>query len=306
MKLFLSHASEDKDFVRQLYERLKAEGFDVWLDERNMTLGDSLLTEINKGLSECDYGVVVLSPTFFGMKWARAELGALMALETTTKKMILPVWKDLSAAQITELMPTLADRVAVDAAKGLDLVVQAIKSAVGGAERQRTMSRFDQIKARLDQAGATTKAGREAERLLNSTEGVKRLRAEATRFGAVLFSYFSALSSDEMKFTPKETHSDSWNVQAPKRYAAEIRFVEGASNVAAHAELHCVLYRVGEPKYSGKHAEPRVLSNLTFYPYFDGKGAAVWSPTNRREETMTTEDVLSLLAEKLTDFVTRD
>jgi hypothetical protein len=65
VKLFISHASEDKtDFVRPLAEALKSH-FAIWYDEHELTLGDSLLKKINAGLAACDYGVVVLSPAFF-------------------------------------------------------------------------------------------------------------------------------------------------------------------------------------------------------------------------------------------------
>jgi hypothetical protein len=49
IKLFLSHASEDKDdFVRPLAEALLESGFDVWLDEIKITLGDSILKQIER------------------------------------------------------------------------------------------------------------------------------------------------------------------------------------------------------------------------------------------------------------------
>lgn len=57
-----------------------------------------------------------------------------MALETATRKMILPVWKDLSAEEVAQLMSTLADRVAVNAAVGLDVVGQG--DQVGGGWRR--------------------------------------------------------------------------------------------------------------------------------------------------------------------------
>lgn len=306
VKLFLNHASEDKDFVRQLYDRLVAEGFEVWLDERSLKLGDSLLGKINEGLLASDYGVVVLSPTFFGKKWTRAELAALMALETTTKKMILPIWKNLSAAEITELMPTLADRVAVNADAGLDVVVQAIKSAVGGAEHQRTLSRFDQLKGRIAKMSAASKARRDADTLLNSVDGARRVRAEINRLGEVLVSYCSALSSDEFKFIATKIREDTFNVQGPRRYAIEVHFAEGAYNTASAAKLRCIIYRLGQPKYFGERTEPRELKHLKFFPYFDGAGAAIWSPTEKREEMLTTEEVLAQLVEKLTDYADRE
>ena len=45
---------------------------------------------------------------------------------------------------------------------------------------------------------------------------------------------------------------------------------------------------------------------LKFFPYFDASGGVVWSPTEKREETMSTEDLIALLVEKLADYVTND
>ena len=303
MKLFLSHASEDKDFVRPLADRLDAEGFTVWLDERSMTLGDSLLGKINEGLLGSDYGVVVLSPTFFGKKWTRAELGALMALETTTKKMILPIWKGLSAETIKDLMPTLADRVAVDAAQGLDVVVQAIKSAVGAARHQQTLSQFDQLKTRLDRMSAEARARRTADLLLNSAEGAKRIAAEFVRLGELLHTHFAALSSEEMKFEVRKGAVETFTVQGPKRYGVEIHFTDGAFNSGANASLPCVFYRLGELQALRGRADPQILTRLTYHPYFDATGAVVWSPHEKREEMMSTETLVMFFAEKLTDYV---
>jgi hypothetical protein len=44
---------------------------------------------------------VVLSKAFFTKKkWAESELGGLFALETATRKIILPIWKDVTEAEI--------------------------------------------------------------------------------------------------------------------------------------------------------------------------------------------------------------
>jgi hypothetical protein len=63
---FISHASEDKlDVARPLSERLVAAGFRVWLDENELSLGDSLRRKIDQGLSRSRYGAVILSRSFF-------------------------------------------------------------------------------------------------------------------------------------------------------------------------------------------------------------------------------------------------
>jgi len=71
MKLFICHVWEDKaDFVEPLAQALRRD-FDVWYDNFQLTVGDSLLKKITEGLASCDFGIVVLSKAFFGKKkWA--------------------------------------------------------------------------------------------------------------------------------------------------------------------------------------------------------------------------------------------
>jgi hypothetical protein len=103
VKIFLSHASEDQpDFVRPLADPLSGfpEEFIVWYSEYELTLGDKLLAKIDEGLKNCHYGVVVLSPDFFAKRWPREELECLFQLETTERKVILPIWKNVSESDV--------------------------------------------------------------------------------------------------------------------------------------------------------------------------------------------------------------
>jgi hypothetical protein len=50
LKVFLSHAGEDKPKVRNLCKRLKADGFDPWLDEERLLPGQDWKLEIEKAL----------------------------------------------------------------------------------------------------------------------------------------------------------------------------------------------------------------------------------------------------------------
>ena len=52
--IFLSHASEDKSPVRELCERLKADGFDPWLDEERLLPGMNWNMEIENALRASD------------------------------------------------------------------------------------------------------------------------------------------------------------------------------------------------------------------------------------------------------------
>ena len=78
--IFVSHASEDKDsFVREFVRLLERAGLEVWYDEFTLRPGMSLSGEIDRGLADCRYGVVVLSPSFFAKNWPKHELAGLRA-----------------------------------------------------------------------------------------------------------------------------------------------------------------------------------------------------------------------------------
>lgn len=128
---FICHASEDKDDVaRPLAERLTAAGLSVWYDEFSLKLGDSLRQSIDKGLSESRFGVVVLSPHFFAKKWPQAELNGLFAKEIVGDKTIIPIWHNITQAEMVQHSPILADRVAVPTTHGLDAVLERLLDAI--------------------------------------------------------------------------------------------------------------------------------------------------------------------------------
>jgi hypothetical protein len=62
LRVFLCHASQDKPIVRELYQRLLAEGWiDPWLDEENLLPGQDWDLEIEKAVEAADAVIVCLS-----------------------------------------------------------------------------------------------------------------------------------------------------------------------------------------------------------------------------------------------------
>jgi Flp pilus assembly protein TadD len=61
LRVFLCHASGDKPAVRDLYRRLKADGFAPWLDEEDLLPGQYWRDEIPAAVRSCDIVVVCLS-----------------------------------------------------------------------------------------------------------------------------------------------------------------------------------------------------------------------------------------------------
>lgn len=88
--LFLSHTSEDKPFVRKLREDLIRHGVeDVWLDEAEIQIGDSLTKKISEALARTRYVGVVLSPRSIRSPWVEKELEAAMTREISTGEVVV-------------------------------------------------------------------------------------------------------------------------------------------------------------------------------------------------------------------------
>lgn len=112
---FISHASEDKeDIVRDLADALKETGFQVWYDEFELKIGDSLRKKIDNGLSKSRYGIVIISPSFVKKNWTEYELNGMVAREMNGHKVILPIWHKISKDEVLKFSPTLADKMALN------------------------------------------------------------------------------------------------------------------------------------------------------------------------------------------------
>ena len=126
--LFICHASEDKeDFVRPLAQELRDKRLDVWYDEFQLTVGDSLREAIDKGLASSRYGVVVLSRHFFAKRWPQRELSALVAKENAEdNQRILPIWHNIDHDEVVRYSPLLADVWAIRSSCGYKKVAHEI------------------------------------------------------------------------------------------------------------------------------------------------------------------------------------
>ena len=129
--VFISHASEDKDFVRPLAEALHQSGLLVWYDELTLTVGDSLRMKIDEGLANSRFGIVVVSKPFFAKNWPQRELDGLMSKEIAGTKVILPVWHNISTEEVRNYSPMLSGLLAAKTDEGLATVVKKLREAMG-------------------------------------------------------------------------------------------------------------------------------------------------------------------------------
>ena len=73
-KLFISHSSEDDDFVRELREALELHDQAGWIDSRELRGGDLFWMEIQRAIEEATAFAVVVSPDALQSDWVGEEL----------------------------------------------------------------------------------------------------------------------------------------------------------------------------------------------------------------------------------------
>ena len=126
---FICHAYEDKPFVATLANALRQSGLRVWYDEFSLTLGDSLRQSIDCGLAQSQFGIVVLSASFFEKKWTQYELDGLVERDLD-KKVVLPIWHNIAREDLVKYSPSLANKVAIISTRPLSEIVLAIRKAI--------------------------------------------------------------------------------------------------------------------------------------------------------------------------------
>ena len=90
-KLFISHATQDDAFVRELRAALAEHGQDGWIDSRELRGGDPLWPEIERAIEAASAYAVVVSPDALQSKWVGKELKRALELQKKRGKETFPV-----------------------------------------------------------------------------------------------------------------------------------------------------------------------------------------------------------------------
>lgn len=98
--------------VRPLANALKEKGLNVWYDEFELKIGDSLRRKIDQGLAKSRFGIVVISRSFIKKGWTNYELDGLMTKAISGQQTLLPIWHDITKQEVIDYSPSLADKVA--------------------------------------------------------------------------------------------------------------------------------------------------------------------------------------------------
>jgi hypothetical protein len=283
-KIFLSHASEDQpDFVRPLAGALSAfpDEFKVWYSEYELTLGDRLLAKIDAGLKNCDYGIVVLSPHFFAKRWPREELEGLFQLETTERKVILPIWKDVSESDVKSFSPILASRLGADAAVGIPRIVEEIRRAVGLIDRSKELSTSawkDKLK-KLDEDVGHARRVTEFSATRDAVELVTKVAFEiiddAWKAAEQLVTELSAM---KLHLPPRRGERHYFAITGPKRLTLHLHFSNPFGNSIEGTRLRIAIFRAKDD-WDDK-SKNQIMEQFELHPRFDKEMKVFWKDSD--------------------------
>lgn len=91
-RLFVAYASPDTAFALRLAEHLRSLGHQVWIDQWEIMIGDSIQGKIETGIDQAEYLIVVLSRHTPASVWVEREVQVKMTEELTKRRpLVFPV-----------------------------------------------------------------------------------------------------------------------------------------------------------------------------------------------------------------------
>ncbi len=99
---FISHNSEDKEFVRMIARDLDAHGIKCWVDEAEMKVGDSLIKKIEEGIDASNYFIIIISKNSVKSNWVNKELelATITEFEDESIKVLPVILNDIDSSNI--------------------------------------------------------------------------------------------------------------------------------------------------------------------------------------------------------------
>jgi uncharacterized surface protein with fasciclin (FAS1) repeats len=88
--VFISYSTQNSDYAMALAEKLRVEGFDVWIDHNRLVSSDDWWRSIVMALRSCSAVLVILTPQADQSRWVQREI----TLAEKYGKPLFPLWLD--------------------------------------------------------------------------------------------------------------------------------------------------------------------------------------------------------------------
>jgi len=130
---FISHDSRDKaEIAAPIALGLQKLMCPVWYDEYSLKVGDNLRESIERGLKETKKCILILTPNFLSNTgWTKVEFDSVFAPEIIERTgVVLPIWHNVSAKDVYEYSPSLANKKALNWSIGPEEVIRRLYNVI--------------------------------------------------------------------------------------------------------------------------------------------------------------------------------
>lgn len=95
-----------------------------------MKVGDKLLDSIESGMNNSDAGILLISPDYLRKKWTNYEMDVLIRQSIETEMKILPLWHNVSKADVEKRHLGLSGIVALNTSIGFTILIDKLTSVL--------------------------------------------------------------------------------------------------------------------------------------------------------------------------------
>lgn len=204
-KLFISYSHADKAAVKQFALQLSLRGYDLWMDEKNISFGGNYTTAILHGIHESDVYLIFLSENSIQSRWVDAEIDFALREKIERKKLvIIPVRLDDS-----EIPVALSNMNYVDARFSVTAAANELAEQFGAADmrKEKSDNSFDILSITFEisektavEIGPFNEGITTADLEENRKQILKNLRKKAH---GILMNFVSAEDFDFQSSVPK-------------------------------------------------------------------------------------------------------
>lgn len=105
-EVFLSHSSQDQEFVSKLANELRRHGIPVWYSKTNILGAQQWHDEIGSALIRCDWFLVALSPRSVESMWVKRELIFALQQKRFENKIIPIIYESCDFERLSWVLPS--------------------------------------------------------------------------------------------------------------------------------------------------------------------------------------------------------
>jgi TIR domain-containing protein len=105
--VFVSHSSKDVRFVRRLLKSLERKRVPCWFSEADISAGADWQDEIGRALKECDWYLIVLSPSAVRSVWVWRELKYALRQRRYNSRIIPVLFRNCRYERLSWTLPDI-------------------------------------------------------------------------------------------------------------------------------------------------------------------------------------------------------